>query len=312
MIRDVRRADTPSLFELMTREFPEESALLGNRPEGFQKIIRRVFRWDTRLLVGLLRLFGRPVFRFLVVETDGRPVASMLISFPRVSAYVSTVVVDPAYRRRGYARQMCEEARRTAKRAGRKYVVLDVLETNTGARTLYESIGYRPLRARAQFVRESTAQFGTEPPVNPAIRPFRRRDAAALAEILRRQTPPAILEVTPIGADSFVSSGYTNRLLASQEAAWVIDRGRGPEGHVAATVSETFEAGHMSAPVLAESVDAELAGALVRTAGAWCAARKVPRVLSMVADDNVRGRAALEAGGFRHAFAFWTLYRPVD
>jgi ribosomal protein S18 acetylase RimI-like enzyme len=312
MIRDVRRADTPYLFALIDQQFPEESALLGKRPEEFEKIVRRVFRWDTRLVVGLLRLFGRPIFRFLVVEADGRPVAMTLVSFPRGSVYVSSVVVDPTHRRRGYAKQMLDEAYRTAKRAGRRYVALDVLETNTPARTLYESVGYRALRARGQFVHESPAQLGAGPAGNPAVRPFRRGDASALVEILRRQTPPAVEEVLPTHAGMFLSSQITNRILGSEEAAWVVDRGRGPEAYVAVSVSTATEAAYLTAPVLGESVDAELAGALLRTAGAWCAVRKTPRVLCMAADDNVRGRVALEAGGFRHAFALWTLYRPVD
>ncbi len=312
MIRDVRRADIPHIFPLIDREFPEESALLGKRPEEFEKVVRRVFRWDSRLMVGLLRLVGRPIFRFLVVEVDDRPVAMTLVTFPRGSAYVSSVVVDPAHRRQGNAKGMLEEAHQTAKRAGRKYVALDVLETNAPARSLYESVGYRTLRARGQLVHESPASLGADPATNPAVRAFRRGDASKLVTILRRQTPPVVEAVLPTYAGMFLSSRLTNRILGSEEAAWVVDRGRGPEAYVAVSVSTATEAAYMTAPILEESVDAELAGALLRTAGAWCAAHKAPRILSMVADDNVRGRTALEAGGFRHAFALWTLYRPVD
>ncbi len=312
MIRDVRRSDSPNLFALIDQQFPEESALLGKRPDEFEKIVRRVFRWDTRLVVGLARLFGRPIFRFLIVEADGRPVGMTLVTFPRGSVYVSSVVVDPAHRRRGYAKGMLDEARRTGKRVGRRYVALDVLEANTPARTLYESVGYRTLRARGQFVHGSPAELGAGPSASPAVRPFRRGDASALVELLRRQTPPPVEEVLPTHAGMFLSSRFVNRVLGSQEASWVVDRGHGPEAHVAASVSTATEAAYLTAPLLGESVDAELAGSLLRTAGAWCAARKAPRVLSMVADDNVRGRAALEAAGFQRAFALWTLYRAVD
>jgi ribosomal protein S18 acetylase RimI-like enzyme len=311
MIRDLRRADAARLFSLMEREFPEESALLGGRPEEFEKIARRVFRWDTRLLLGLLRIFGRPIFRALAVEVDGQLVGTTFVSFPPASSYVSNVVVDPAYRRRGYAKLMLEEARRTALKARRKYIALDVLETNTSARALYDSIGFRPLRARSQFVHAGGTQFGSSPPADGAIRPFRRADAVALADIVRRETPPAVEEVLPTDARAFVGSRIATRVLGSKEAAWVIDRGHGPEGHVSAIVSGVFQAAHFSAPVLSESVETGLADRLVRTAGVWCAERKAPRILSMVADDNVRGRAALERAGFQHAFALWTLYRPV-
>lgn len=312
MLRDLRRSDAPQFFHVMEGGFPEESALLGNRPEEFEKIFRRIFRWDSRLLLGLLRLVGRPIVRALAVEVDGRLVATTLVTFPPVTAYVSNVVVDSAHRRKGYARRMLEEARRSARRARRKYVALDVLETNTAARTLYESIGYRPLRSKSRLVNDSLAQSAAAPPPVPGIRPFRRSDVPALVELVRRQTPPAVEAVLPTRKNRFVEPGLVTRMLASEDASWVIDRGRGPEAHVAASVSAATEAAFLSAPSLSESVDPGLATALVATAVAWCAERKAPRILTMVANDDRRGRAALEATGFRDALALWTLYRPVD
>jgi len=311
MLRDLRREDGPQFFELMQRGFPEESALLGNRPEEFEKIFRRIFRWDSRLILGILKLFGRPIVRALVVEVDGRVVATTLVTFPEGSAYVSNVVVDATHRRQGYARRMLEEARRAASRAKRRYIVLDVLESNTGARTLYESLGYRPIRSRSQFVHDSMTQLATAPPANPAIRAMHRSDVAPLVAISKRQTPPEVENVLPTRPERFSQHGIANRMMASEEASWVIDRGHGPEAHVAATVSDAFDAAHLTAPTLAESVDDRLAFELVATAGAWCATRKAHRVLSMVAADNPRGRAALEAVGFQHALPLWTLYRPV-
>jgi len=312
MIRELRRSDGPRFIELMNQNFPEENALLGNRPQEFEKVIERAFRWDTRFLLGLLRLLGRPIVRVLVIEGDGHPVATTMLTFPAVASYVSNVVVDPAYRRRGYAKAMLEEARRNARRNHRRYVVLDVLETNSGARALYDSVGYRPLRARTQMVREAAASPGPSASSNAGIRPFRKTDADALAEVARRENPPKVEEVLPTGRSAFLGFRLANRIIASEERAWVVDRGRGPEGHVAATVSQVFEAAHLTAPVIAPSVEPELADALVGQAVGWLAEHRAPRMLSMVADDNVRGRSALERAGFRHAFALWTLYRPVD
>jgi len=312
ILRDLRQADGAEFFSLMERGFPAESALLGNRPEEFQKIFRRLFRWDTRFLLGLLRLFGRPIVRALVVEEAGKVVATTLVTFPRGSAYVSNVVVDPDYRRRGYAKAMLEEARATARRTKRPYIALDVLETNTGARALYESLGYRPLHARAQLVQDDPQRFLTTTPRSAPVRPIRRSDVPTLVEVLRRQTPTEVEKVLPTGPDRFLANGMANRMLASEEASWVLDRGSGPEAHVAATVSDAMEAAHLTAPTLSESVDDRMAVELVSTAGAWCAARKSPRILTMVAADNPRARAALEAVGFHDAHSLWTLYRPVD
>lgn len=312
MLRDLRREDGRSFLDLMKAGFPEESSVLGNRPEEFDRIFRRIFRWDSRLILGLLQAFRRPVVRALVVEADGRVVATTLVTFPQGAAYVSNVVVDAAYRRRGFARTMLAEALRSARSARRRFIALDVLDTNTGARALYDSLGYRPLRQRSELLLDAPERLGTTSGGAPSIRPMRRSDAPALVEIARRQSPPEAEAVLPTGRGRFVASGMVNRMLASEEAAWVVDRGKGPEAHVAATVTRAMEAAHVSAPTIAPSVDDDLAAQLVRTAGAWVAARRAPRVVSMVAEDDRRGRAALEAAGFRHARSLWTLYRPVD
>jgi len=311
MIRTLKRVDGPKLFQLMDREFPEESALLGGRPEEFQKVVRRYFRWDSQFVLGLLRLVGRPIIRILAVEADGELAGITMVTFPRGSGYISDVVVDPKFRRRGFARQLLEEGRRVARRAKRRFVVLDVLEQNTGARALYDSLGYRPLRARSQFILEPVPTTPA-PAATSGIRPFAKTDAASLVAIVTRQTPSLVNDVAPTTEQMFIGSALANRMMNLEEAAWVIDRGHGAEAYVSANCSPVFEAGHLSAPVVGESVDPSLADTLVRTAIAWCAARKVPRVLTVVAEENPRGAAALEAAGFHHAFKLWTLYRTVD
>jgi len=311
MLRDLRRADGPTLMDVMERGFPEESALLGNRREEFEKTFRRIFRWDSRLFLFLLEVFGHPIVRALVVEADGRLVATTFVTFPAGAAYVSNVVVDTGYRRRGYARQMLAEALASARRAKREYIALDVLESNTGARALYDSLGYRPLHSRVHLLHDATRQFTPAPGPNPSIRPMQRSDVPTLVETLRRQTPPEVEKVLPTRRERFVMSRIARRMLASEQAAWVVDRGHGPEGHIAAAVSKASEAGHLTAPVLAESLDDRLAVDLVATATAWCAARGVPRILTMVSDHNPRGRSALETVGFHDARPLWTLYRTV-
>lgn len=309
MIRDLRKADTPRVYEFLKTQFPEEEALVGTRPEGFEKVVRRIYRWDTQLVIRLARLFGRTLYRFFVVDADGTIVATTLLSFSARAGYVSMVVVDPAHRRRGHAKALLERARVTTEAAGKKYIVLDVLAQNTPALALYDKVGYRPLRESSYLVREP------DPPTNggasSAIRPFHDRDAPRLAEISRRSTPPEVQEVLPVQPTSVRSSGFVNRILQSQTAAWVIDRGRGPEAYLAAVATPATDAGHFSNPIIGEGVDDLDAAALVRTAVDWCVARGSPRIVAMVPKANVRGHAALEGGGFHDALALWTLYRTV-
>ncbi len=313
MIRDLRRSDAPRLIELLEQNFPEESALVGNRPEAFEEVARRVFRWDTRLVLGFLRLTGRPIFRYLVVEEAGTVVATTLVTFPARAAYVSNVIVDPAHRRRGYAKRMLERARDLGRRARRGYLALDVLDSNTPARTLYESLGFRPLRASSDLMREGLAEFTTaRPPAGSGIRPFVRSDAPAIVAIARRQAPVEVERVLPIGRSAFLGSALASRMLATEDAAWVVDRGAGAEGYIAGNVSHTTLAGHLSAPVLSERLDPAFGMNLTRTALGWCASHEVPRVLCRVAEYNTWGRAPLDALGFRLARSGRTLYRSID
>ncbi len=309
MIRELRKADAPRVFELLKTQFPREEAILGTRPEGFQKIVQRIFRWDARFVIRTAQLVGRPVYRYFVIEEEGRIVATTLLSFAERTGYVSMVVVDPMYRRRGYAQALLERARTTTRAAGRKFIALDVLSENAPARALYERIGYRPLRESSYLVREATD--GTNGGISPAIRPFRESDARPLMEMSRRSVPPEVQEVLPLREASLHSSGFVNRILRSETASWVVDRGRGPEAYLAAVVTQATDAGHCSDPIVGEGVEARDATALVRTAVDWCVAHGASRVVAQVPKSNVRGRTALQGGGFHDALALWTLYRTV-
>lgn len=310
-IRDLRPADAPQVLEFLRNEFPEEEAILGTRPEGFAKIVRRVFHWDSRLILGLLRLVRRPVFRFFVVEVDQRIAATTLLSFAKRAGYVSMVVVGPADRRRGFARQLLEQARVATVARGKQYVALDVLAANTPARTLYESIGYRPLRSATYFVHDHPASIAPGTAAVPGLRPFRRSDAAALAEIVRKGNPPEVEAVLPTTARDIAGSAWVSQILAMEMAAWVVDGGDGPVAWVGAAVSAVTEAAHLTAPIVSPSVSPEDARALVGTAAAWCAARKAPRLAAMIPAENRRGRAAVEGIGFREVLPLWTLYRTA-
>jgi ribosomal protein S18 acetylase RimI-like enzyme len=307
-LREFRRADAPRFFELLKSEFPEEEAMLGMRPEGFEAIVRRLYRPDTRIVLGLLRALRRSPFHLYVVEDGGAIAATTMLSFAPRAGFLSTVVVAPGFRRRGYARQLIDAARREAARRRRPYVVLRVLEANAPALALYTSAGYRRLDRQSFVVHDAPGAFaGT--PAAPAIRPFRRADAAPLAELANRENPPPVREALPVRPRDLIGSTLADRLFSAETAAWVVDRGRGPEAHVAATSTPATEAAHLSAPIVGPTVEPEVALALVRTAGAWLAARQPLRIVTGVADDHLPARRALEEAGFHGAMAYFTLYR---
>ncbi len=310
MIRELRKSDAPRLFDLLKVGFPEEEALLGSTPEGITQVARRVFRWDLQLVIRLARLFGRPLFRFFVVEEDGRVVATTILSFPERAGYVSTVMVDPAYRRRGFAQALVERSAEVTRRTGRKYLVLHVLRPNAPAITLYEKLGFRRVGDGSSFL----AREATEPVtggVSPHVRPFERRDARDLVPIAQRALPPEVREVLPYRESALRGSDFVDRALGSVSSGWVVDRGNGAEAHLAANAGGVATAGHFSEPIVGEGVGTDDVAALVRTALEWCLARRVPRILAHVGAANARGRSALESGGFREALNDWLMVRTL-
>ncbi len=307
-VREFRRADGERMFRFLKEEFPEEEQILGMRAEGFRDLIARLYRADIRLALGFLRLVGRSPFHLYVVEDGDGIVATTLLSFAAQAGFISTVVVAPTHRRHGLARQLLETARATTARRRLPFVALSVLEENAPARALYTSIGYETLDRRRYLVLDRPSVGGAAGAPAP-IRPFQKRDAPALAEIATRSAPPKVQEVLPFRARDLSSGSIADKVFAARTASWVVDRGHGPEAHVAATSTPTTEAAHLSTPIIGETVEPGHASALVRTALDWLAAQQPARVVVSVPDTHPKARAALEEVGFHDAFALLTLYR---
>jgi ribosomal protein S18 acetylase RimI-like enzyme len=308
-VRQFRRTDGPRLFGLLKTEFPEEEAMLGMRAEGFETILRRLFRTDMRLVLGLLRAVHRVPFHLYVDEEGGTIAGTTLLSFTPRAGFLSTVVVAPEFRRRGLARLLIETARSETARRRRPFVVLRVLESNLPARALYASAGYSELDRRRFVVHETPGTFSGFVP-STAVRPLRRSDAGPLAELANRESPPRVREVLPVRPHELTGLAWADRVFEAETAIWVVDRGHGPEAHLAATSTPTTEAAHLSTPIVGPSVEPSLATELVRTASAWLAARRPARIVTSVPDDNPRAHRALQEAGFHDAIPHLTLYRP--
>ncbi len=313
MIREFRGADAPAVVRLLTTEFPQEEALLGTEPDTFFRVVRKVRRPDLRLLIALLRFVRRPLFRFLVAEDEGRLVGTTLLTFPGRSVYLSMVVVDPAFRRRGHAQALLAEAERTARRLRRQHLVLDVLATNAPARALYEGrLGYRTLCEGGFLVRERPEEVGPERATLPdGIRPYRPADDAPLVAIARRGTPAAVQAVLPVPDRLAAGRWASDRIFDSESAAWVVDRGRGPEAMVSVTYGPGRAAAQLADPIVGTGADPGAVDELLRTALAWSGGRRAVRLLALVPRHNVAGLAALARAGFAEALGRYTLFRSV-
>lgn len=310
LVREFRGSDLPQLIRLQEEGFPEENALYGMRVEELAPIVRRLERPHVRFLFGLLRALGRPVLRFPVVEDEGKVVATSVLSFGPRMGYVSMVMVDPAFRRRGYARRLLEVCRAATHRRGKPYVVLDVLANNGPALALYEAIGYRRLRNLTVLSKEGPFDGVPDGPA-ASVRAFVRQDTARLVEFARQQLPATIAEVLPPDRGALTGGGWSSRMFASATAAWVLDTGRGADAFVSASTTPVTTSAHLTAPIVGPDVPDELADGLLRTALTWVRERGAPRVVVHLPEENRRGRELLQRSGFVDALSTLTLYRPA-
>jgi ribosomal protein S18 acetylase RimI-like enzyme len=148
-VRELRRKDIPAVIELFQGSFPRELEVMGFNPETVRKQLR---------LYGLARLVQRltrkPFVLFWVGEVAGEIVATVTLTRKRGSWYISTVMVAPEHRRRGYGRAMVEHALGVIRTQGGRRAVLHVLEDNLPAKRLYEGAGFSRFERVVHLVRE--------------------------------------------------------------------------------------------------------------------------------------------------------------
>lgn len=95
--------------------------------------------WDER---GFLAYLGKPDAVFLVAEEDQRILGycGTLISFE--DAEITNVCVASEARGRGVGRRLMEELIGRCQEKGVEFVHLEVRESNTPARTMYDHMGF--------------------------------------------------------------------------------------------------------------------------------------------------------------------------
>jgi ribosomal protein S18 acetylase RimI-like enzyme len=312
MIRDFRFSDASRLFELLRTNFPEEERVYGTRPESWNEVVKRIHRPSVRFVVAFARLFRRPIYRFFTIEEDGRLVATSLVSFAPRIGYISTVMVDAGYRRRGYARRLLAQCHQEIASFHRPYAVLDVLTDNTPARTLYVSDGYRSLRTSALYSLPLTPEPSAPRPSGPGrIRPYQTSDRRTLAAIADRAVPREVARVLPPAGRRLNASPTIDQILSSASSSWTLEEGGRPTAWVSAISSKFMEAAGLAAPIVATDADPSGVRALLATAVDWCRVQLATRVICRVPNDNVASVRAVESEGFTSTLSFDTLYRSL-
>ncbi len=108
---------------------------------------------------------------------------------------ISNVAVAEKFRRRGLARQLMQAAIDEARTRNARWIILNVRPWNTGARALYEALGFQAVETEMQYVRTRPREFNETPLPLRRLTPKEYRVAYQLSydsmdELLRTFRPP--------------------------------------------------------------------------------------------------------------------------
>lgn len=90
---------------------------------------------------------------FLVAETSGVVAGYVIARYAADEGEILNLGVAPAHRRRGLGRTLVEHVLARLGQEGVRIVYLEVRESNSGARRLYEALGFAEVARRAHYYR---------------------------------------------------------------------------------------------------------------------------------------------------------------
>jgi len=245
LFRDLRKSDLNDFLNLLQTCFAEEFEVSGFDPDHVAEMFNRGLGRGGRLVLGLMRLFGKEPVKFLVAEANGKIVGTTIVNNRRRFGYISTVMVHPDYRRKGIATRFMADALNYLQKRKMAGAVLQVISTNTNAKSLYVKLGFKTFEHTAYFIRETSSMPVLENDSEVKIRKFHKKDLDQVFNLIKGSEDPNSLRIF-----GFTKKDLTTPLLqrvfgfATQEKL-VATLGNRIVGYVEATYTTPKEAGRI-------------------------------------------------------------------
>lgn len=135
------------ILDLPEMEMPDGEITFTDRPA--EEWLRAYFDFEGLTDPARQDIFRRMLEKVLVrtryaaLKRDGRIIACASSAAERGYALLQNIVVDPEYRGRGFGRTICRALLAEAAGTGIGHAYLQVVQSNTPAMRLYESLGFR-------------------------------------------------------------------------------------------------------------------------------------------------------------------------
>jgi ribosomal protein S18 acetylase RimI-like enzyme len=195
LIRDFRKSDLDDLLILLPLSNAEEFRVTGFDPDHVRALVNRLYGWKARILLGLLRLFGKEPLKFLVAVVDDKFVGTTVIETSGKAGSISVVMVHPDFRRRGIATKLMTTAIDFCRRKKKVRAVLGVLSENAIAKDLYEKLGFKMFESSVYLVGESGSLSAVKDVADVEVRPFDDRDLDDVYELIVASEDPVRLKI---------------------------------------------------------------------------------------------------------------------
>jgi len=195
LIRDFRKSDMDDLLDLLPKSFAEEFEVTGFDPDHVRQMVNQLFGIFGRIFLGLTTLFGRESVKFLVAEVDNRVVGTTIVNNDRRVGYISTVMVNPDYRRKGIATMLMGSAVDYIGKRKMNKAVLHVVSTNIPAKNVYSKLGFIEFENITHLVGEIDSLSRPENTGKVLVRPFQNSDINQVCSLIRVSEDPDHLRV---------------------------------------------------------------------------------------------------------------------
>ncbi|MEK7311502.1 MAG: GNAT family N-acetyltransferase, partial [Chloroflexota bacterium] len=173
------------------------------------RVIKRV--WPAIRFLQFFSPVLRDALHGFIFQDDGKPVG--MINFTRQGNddewLISSVTVQPTYRRCGIARKLVETTINDLRARKAKAIFLEVISGNLPAFNLYKELGFDPFAVAAQYV------YDKNEPISPVALPagYTLERVTSLEwqvrfELAQRITPANILKFEPVNRERFRPSVF--------------------------------------------------------------------------------------------------------
>jgi ribosomal-protein-alanine N-acetyltransferase len=195
LIRDLRKSDLKYLLDLYLTCFANEFEVSGFDPDHMADMVNRGFGVTGRLVMGLLRFFGKEPVRLLVAEIGGRVVGTTIVSPGEKSGYISSVMVHPDFRRKGIATRLVTSALDYIRKKNKVRAVLHVDSTNDSAISIYVKLGFKAFERSTYFIGETDSVHVQENTSRVKIREFQKEDLDQVYDLIESSEDPNNLRI---------------------------------------------------------------------------------------------------------------------